>query len=211
MASVIAAGKKVWIALYTVLTLAQVSVLGQFVTKWADHWVSNRSKIITLTSINTGITFTTEFISRTVLSVNHSGDNGYKFVVGKGPWYKNINRQSLINIWMTFFASLIGAPVYFFRRRSYRFMFFVGFGTFNSLLSQSVISLMREGFLQIAIKRLSFDFFYNGTVKYILFEFFRKPIKNNGNFFKLAFLRGKQDLLTSFFKTGLLNYFKFKG
>jgi len=211
MASVIAGCKKVWITFYTALSLLQLSPVGTMVVSWAQHWGQNRQKIITLTLINTSITLGTEFVSRSVLASGLETGDEYKFLVKNDKWYKSINKQSLINVWMTFFASLIAAPVYFFRKRKNRFLFFVIFGTLNSFVSQGIISFLREGVLMVMGRRLVFDLFYNGSIKYILFEFFRRPIKGNSNIFKLTFLRGKQDLLTSFFKTSLLNLMRFKG
>ncbi len=211
---VVAAGrasKKLAIWSYTFLTFLQVSPVGGAVAKWAHYWGANSSKIITLTTINTTMTFGTEFISRSILSNSLTKNKEYKFIVGEGSWYNNINRQSLINIWMTFFASLLGAPVYFFRRRSTRFLFFVSFGVFNSALSQGLLSFLREGFLLISAKRLLFDFFYNGSLKFFMFEFYRKPIKHKTKFLSLYWVRGKQDVLTGIFKNLILNLLRFKG
>lgn len=211
MNRVLFAGKKFTLALYTALSLLQVNTIGNFVTRWAFHWQSNKGKILMLTSINTTITLGTEFISRSSLKTSPIGGSEYGFVVGDGVWYNNINKQSLINVWMTFFASLLGAPVYFFSKGIHRFLFFVGFGVFNSFLSQNLISFLRTSFFGFSMKRIFFDFCYNGTLKFFMFEYFRKPIKRNHGWAKLAFYRGKQDILTSFFKTTILNLFRFKG
>lgn len=212
MSQIAAAGKKLAIWSYTLLSLVQVSAVGGAMAKWAHHWAANSSKIITLTTINTTMTFGSEFVSRSILSNSLTKDKEYRFIVSdNGAWYNNINRQSLINIWMTFFASLLGAPVYFFRRRHTRFLFFVGFGVFNSALSQGLLSVLREGILLISAKRLLFDFFYNGSLKFFMFEFYRRPIKNHNNFFKLYWVRGKQDVITSTLKNLILNLLRFKG
>lgn len=205
------AGKKLAVWSYTLLTIIGVSPVGGAIAKWAHYWGANSSKIITLTTINTTMTFGTEFVSRSILSNSLTTSDEYKFIVGDGVWYNNINRQSLINIWMTFFASLLGAPVYFFRRRHARFLFFVCFGVFNSALSQGLLSVLREGFLMISARRLLFDFCYNGSLKFFMFEFYRKPIKLKTNFFGLYWVRGKQDILTGIFKNLVLNLLRFKG
>jgi len=211
MSMVAAAGKKLAIWSYTLLTFLQVGAVGGAVAKWANYWSANSSKIITLTTINTTMTFGTEFISRSLLSNSLTKNREYQFIVGDGAWYNNINRQSLISIWMTFFASLLGAPVYFFKRRHARFLFFVSFGVFNSALSQGLLSVLREGILMISASRLLFDFCYNGTLKFFMFEFYRKPIKLKTNFFGLYWVRAKQDVLTGTFKTLILNLLRFKG
>jgi hypothetical protein len=211
MLSIAAAGKKLALWSFTMISLIQVSSIGGAAAKWAHYWGANSSKIITLTTINTTMTFGTEFVSRSILSRSLTKDKSYRFIVGEGRWYNNINRQSLINIWMTFFASLLGAPVYFFRRRHARFAFFVGFGVFNSALSQGLLGVLREGVILISAKRLLFDFFYNGSLKFFMFEFYRKPIKAKTKFFSLYWVRGKQDLLTGVFKNLILNLLRFKG
>lgn len=211
MSQIAAAGKRLAIWSYTLLTFLQVGAVGGAVAKWAHYWGANSSKIITLTTINTTMTFGTEFVTRSILSSSLTTDKSYQFIVGEGTWYNNINRQSLINIWMTFFASLLGAPVYFFRRRSTRFLFFISFGVFNSALSQGLLSVLREGVLLISAKRLLFDFCYNGSLKFFMFEFYRKPIKLKTNFFSLYWVRGKQDVLTGLFKNLILNLLRFKG
>jgi len=211
MTTMIAAGKRMWLTLYAAACLIQFSAVGQLMQSWAGHWAENKEKILLLTAINTTITFSTEFVSRTALSKRIKDSEGFSFLVGNGSFWKTINRQSLINVWMTFFASLIAAPVYFFRKRLNRFLFFIGFGVFNSFLSQGIISFLRDGFLYVAGTRILFDLVYNGSVKYFFFEFFRRPIKVNSNIVKLTYIRGKQDLLTSFFKTTILNLLRLKG
>jgi len=211
MSNLILAGKRLALLTFSTVSLLQISAVGTFFLKWAHHWNSNSAKIITLTTINTTMTFGSEFISRTVLSKSLTNGKEYQFIVGNGAWYRNINRQPLINIWMTFFASLLGAPVYFFGRRRDRYLFFIGFGVFNSALSQGLLSFLKDGFVFIAAKRLFFDFIYNGTLKFAMFEFYRKPIKYKNGFFKLYFIRGKQDVLTAFIKNLFLNLLRFKG
>lgn len=210
MTSMIAAGKRMWITLYVAASLFQFSAVGLWFQSWVSHWSENKEKILVLTAINTSITFSSEFVSRTLLAPKFN-DADLSFVVGEGSFWKRINRQSLINVWMTFFASLIAAPVYFFRKRVNRFLFFIGFGVFNSFICQGIISVLRDGFIYVAGTRILFDLAYNGSIKYFFFEFFRKPINGNTNIVKLTFLRGKQDLLTSFFKTAILNLLRLKG
>lgn len=213
MSRIMALGKRASLFAFTTLSLLNFSALGTFVGKWGHYWSANSGKIVMLTFVNTGITTGTEFVSRSILSKGVHKQNHFKFITSnEGPWYRHINQQSLINIWMTFFASLLGAPVYFFRKRWNRFAFFVGFGTFNSFLSQGLLSMsgITTAYI-ISYQRLLFDFLYNGSIKFCMFEFFRKPIAAHCSIFKLTYLRGKQDLITSFMKNIILNILGFRG
>src|SRR3989338_4661820 len=99
-----------------------------------------------------------------------TGQEEHGFLIQSETGETRIHSQSLINIFMTLFASLLGGPVYFLRRTSHRFLFFIAFGTFNSILSQSLVTIFRDGVVMLASTRLLFDFFYNGSVKFLLFE-----------------------------------------
>ena len=158
---------KLFSALSVVGTLGQKSfgsvVLG--LSLWKQYWWFNRERIVVLTFINTLVTFGYEALVRSLLAPMMAESGAYHFLVitELGDWM--INQQSLNNIFMTIFASLMGGPVYFIKSRFNRFLFFGGFGSFNSVLSQCVSSVIRYGGIQIFLGRLVFDLIYNGTFK----------------------------------------------
>lgn len=181
------------------------------VIAWAEHWVANRSSILMFTAANTAITAASEAGARTLWPV-FTGEKEHGFFVSneEGDW--RIHSQSMISIIMTLFASLIGGPVYFLRLRVHRFLFFATFGVFNSMLSQSLVSLARDGIVMLIAQRLWFDLVYNGTFKFFLFEATRRHIlKRRRCFISVATIRGTQDILTTSFRVAMLNLIGLKG
>lgn len=191
----------------------QIESAGNVVGLFFKYWSANSRKILMLTFVNVVITCFTEVVSRTVLVNTITQGSQYGFFVGDGAWYNIINQQSLINITMTFFVSLFGGVIFFIKHRSNRFLFFILFGGWNSFMSQYILMNISAGAIAISGTRLLFDFFYNMTLKFFMFEFYRKPIvqTNTRNVGKLFFLRGKQDLVTSFLKNFALNILRLKG
>lgn len=213
MALLISLSKKTILVYQAIWSFFLQSKIALFLRRWSEHWARNSRQIIMWACINACITFTTEFIARSSFSPFLKKNSSYSFFVkDAAAGSVTIHRQSLTNITMTFFASLVGGPVYFFTRRLGRFFFFVIFGVLNSMLGQSISSAILDGSSSIDNKRLIFDLFYNGTFKFIMFEFLRKTIVNlKFKMFRVLLVRTKQDLITTFFKVTTLNLLGFKG
>lgn len=205
---------KNWIA--SAVLLVQVMFANPLlvpVVKWSKYWWTNRSAIVLLTTVNTTLTGVNEYIIRTSTTKLVHKNEDYGFVLKDsvtGQWH--IHQHSLINILMTLFASLLGGPVHFFKKRWTRYTFFLGFGLFNSFLSQSLSFLIIGSVGTAMFSRLMFDFVYMGTIKFGMFELGRPFIlKLRRRFIGLGFIRVVQDFLTSMLRVGMLNYFGFKG
>lgn len=177
---------------------------------WKSHWLLNKRKIIILTLINLILTLSSEILTREFLSlVWSSSDIG--FFSGPTLSWQSINEQSLISLFMTIFATLIGAPVYFFSTKRSRLIFFLSFGLVNSVLAQSILSGMKIGTVVISFRRLIFDFLYTLTFKFVIFEFFRGPVVKHNRFSKLFFYRVNQDVFSSLVKNSALVMIGLKG
>jgi hypothetical protein len=203
----IASGKRFAVLLFSVITLGQTTASP--IALWATSWWVNRASIMTLAAVNTAITATSEFVSRSVLASAADQPEDHFIVVENGA--KTVHRQSIVNMIMTLIASILGGPIYFIRRRWHRFMFFISFGAMNSIVAQMGAHMIRDGVLTFTLGRFLFDFCYNGTIKFSMFEFarpiilrFRKSISGIG------IVRVSQDFLTTIFRVGLLNWFGFK-
>lgn len=200
-----------WTMLLMSLALQLSQPVSNSVLAWSNYWWTNRSAIVLFTAVNTTITTLSEAGTRELWPLV-TGQHEHGFFVANEYGSIRIHTQSLISIIMTFFASLLGGPVYFIRGGRYRFLFFLGFGTCNSLLSQGIVSFYREGLVRFAAKRFYFDFLYNGTVKFFLFETSRKPIlKRRRSFVGVAWVRSVQDFLTTSFRVVILNLLGLKG
>ena len=200
-----------WTMLALSLALQMSQPVFNSVQSWSNYWVSNRSAIVLFTAVNTTITTLSEAGTRELWPLL-TGQEEHGFFVTNDNGDTRVHAQSLISIFMTFFASLLGGPVYFIRGGRYRFLFFLGFGTVNSLLSQGLVSFFRDGFVHIAAKRFYFDFLYNGTVKFFLFETSRKPIlKRQRSLTGVATVRTCQDFATTSFRVVILNLIGLKG
>jgi len=192
------------------------------VHSWSNIWWTNKTSIIGLTVVNTLITTGSEFFSRTVLAhasdsvsglTSRSIDNSTvarpqnNFLVGNGNGKRSIHMQSLINIIMTIVASLLGGPVYFMTQRKHRFVFFILFGVFNSALSQTLVGAFKSGIASMMVRRLSFDLFYCGTVKFFMFEVARPYlVRLQKSLAGVGAVRVIQDGVTTFFRVGVLNW-----
>jgi hypothetical protein len=179
--------------------------------KWWQYWATHRASIVFLALINTSITGVSEVGSRFVVSsISRSYNEG--FIVKTSTGETRIHRQSLVNIIMTLLASLLGGPVYFISTRLNRFIFFISFGVLNSLLAQSMSSFFIEGFLLIIGRRLMFDFFYNASFKFLLFEYVRPYLlRYRSSPFKVIGFRVGQDFFTTCFRVVILNILKLSG
>jgi hypothetical protein len=213
MSAILSASKRFISIFYILSSIVLIPMRNPVVSSWASYWMANNSKIITLTFINTAITTGSEIVSRELLSNTVTKDEGYGFFVRDNAGIANINKHSLLNILMTFFASLLAGPIFFIKRRSDRFIFFALFGSFNSIMAQLLLIQITGGVFVFSTARLLFDFVYNITFKFTMFEWFRKPIVStkSSKVFKLFFIRGKQDILTTLFKNTILNIFRFRG
>ncbi len=206
------AARRFGVALYMLLTLGQGALLSTGVQAWADSWWLYRGRIISLAVVNVAITTGNEIVSRSVFSSLASEHGDQSFLIEEPSGSTRIHRQSAINILMTLFASLMGGPVYFFKRRSARYLFFIGFGLLNSALCQTLTSWMSSAGGGIHGARLGFDLFYNGTVKYLIFEAFRPALLGvHLGWLGTGVLRVGQDFFTSLIKVFFLNEMGFKG
>jgi hypothetical protein len=209
MATVIASGKRFGLILFSVLTLGQTTATAP-VLRWAASWWLNRSSIIVLASVNTAITTASELVSRELLAQG-SNNSDQRFFIKHDDGRLTVHRQSLVNIFMTIFASLLGGPIYFIRKRWNRFMFFISFGAMNSASSQMLAHLAYDGTIALSLGRFAFDLFYNGTLKFWMFEFARPAIlRFRKSLVGIGSIRVTQDFLTTLFRVGMLNWFGFK-
>jgi hypothetical protein len=212
MSTLVANGRRLFVYAYTSLLLSQGTPIRAGVLAWSTTWWCNRTPIVMLTLINTSLTTGMEVVTRSVSAPLTSSADDYHFLVKDPAGHLTVNRQSLINIWMTFFASLLGGPVYFFTRRWSRFAFFVGFGACNSVLGGAMSSLIRDGVIALFPNRILFDLVYCGTFKFMTFELMRSPILAvRSSPVSVGALRLGQDFCNTLFRVMILNALKFKG
>ena len=212
MSSLVAGSRRFFIFAYTSLLLTQGTPIRAGIIAWSTCWYSNRAPIVMLTVINTAITTGMEVVTRSVSAPLTASAEDYHFLVKDESGQTSVNRQSLINIWMTFFASLLGGPVYFFNRRWARFGFFVCFGAVNSVLGGAMSSLIRDGVFAVFPKRILFDVVYCGTFKFMTFELMRSPILAvRSSPVSVGALRIGQDFCNTLIRVMVLNALKFKG
>ena len=201
MAAAVALGKRVFLF----VSLALGVVQGRWATHFATHWWENRQSIVLLTAINTSITAASEFTARSVL-------RGERFFPSVPRGSFRIHKQSLINIFLTFFASLFGGPVFFFRTPLARFAFFSLFGLLNSFVAQSVISLLGGMSSTLSRSRLIFDLVYGSTIKFLVFEWGRRFVLQMRHCaVQLTSFRVTQDFLSTLLRVAFLNLLGFKG
>ncbi len=115
---------------------------------------------------------------------------------------------------MTCIASLLGGPVYFFKRPRNRWLFFMGFGVFNSIFAQSILGVARGLPLFVDPKRVLFDLVYSGTLKFMMFEVGRGTIvrlRHVKSIARVGIVRVTQDFMMSMLRVTLLNILRFKG
>lgn len=204
-------GRRLLLYFYTVVSMSSTAVLINPASAWMQYWSANRVSILMFTVVNTAVTTASEVASRTIYPAI-TGHEHQGFFVQSQPGQKKIHQQSLVSILMTLFASLLGGPVYFMKRRKSRFLFFILFGIFNSLISQGISSFLRDGIVAIFLARLAFDFFYNGSLKFILFEYTRPVLlKFRNSYVKVGAVRVTQDFLTTFFRVVMLNLIGLRG
>jgi hypothetical protein len=212
MTTLVTYGRRLFLYTYTSLVLSQGTPIRSAMVAWSSCWMANRSAIVMLTAVNTSITIGMEVVTRSVSAPLTAQSEDYHFLVKDKSGLTTINRQSLINIWMTFFASLLGGPVYFFTSRWSRFFFFAGFGAFNSFMGGCISSLIRDGILAILPRRILFDLIYSGTFKFISFEVMRSPILlRRSRPFRVGLLRVGQDFVNTLIRVIVLNVLGFKG
>jgi hypothetical protein len=204
-------GRRLAIIIYQILWLRIWPLVTGPALKWYQYWTTHRASIIFLAAINTSITTASELGSRTIVSVV-SGAVNEGFVVKTKDGVERVHRQSLINIVMTLLASLLGGPVYFITSKLNRFVFFISFGVFNSVLAQTMSSLVIDGVLLIIGRRLLFDFWYNASVKFLLFEYVRPfLLRHRSAPMKVIGFRIGQDFITTCVRVVILNILKLSG
>ncbi len=187
------------------LNFKGLTYFSSFFLHWFESWQLNKSKILKLTVINALITLFSEVVCRGLLSATFFSEAKYQFLVDAMGGGYMINKQSLINILMTIMASLLAGPVYFFKSKTQRFIFFIVFGAFNSLQAQYLANLVTSARTVFDATRFMFDLGYTAVVKFPIFELFRKPIVDENKILPLFRERGKQDIMTTFIKTSVLN------
>ena len=148
-------GRRLLLYFYTIVSMSSTAVIVNPTSAWIQYWSANRVSILMFTVVNTAVTTASEVASRTIYPAI-TGHEHQGFFVKSPQGQKKIHQQSLVSIMMTIFASLLGGPVYFMKRRKCRFLFFILFGTFNSLISQGLTSFLRDGFVAIILTRLAF-------------------------------------------------------
>lgn len=211
MAQVLAQGRRIVSIFFTVFLVRICPLVTMPAVKWFDYWTTHRTMIISLTIVNTAITTVSELGSRTIISFV-TGAKESRFVVQAPDGSTRIHRQSVINILMTILASLLGGPIYFISSRQARFLFFISFGIFNSILAQSMSSIFIDGLLVIVRRRLVFDFFYNASIKFILFEYVRPYLlKYRASPGLILGFRISQDFMTTSVRVIILNILKLSG
>ncbi|MGE0615376.1 MAG: hypothetical protein AB7P04_07025 [Bacteriovoracia bacterium] len=172
---------------------------------WMQSWWTNRSSILLLTGVNVTITTASEFISRSIAAPMTSEPENNTFILTSPDGHYRIHRQSMINIFMTLFASVLGGPIYFILKRRHRFQYFMAFGVVNSLMSQGLLAMISSGAAVITFTRLAFDLVYNGTVRFFMFEVVRPLIVQwKDEFILLSAARVGQDFLTTLLKIAVL-------
>ena len=206
MQEAIRSGKKLWAILITGWIMGQGQMVAGSLSRWSHHFIANKGSIAALTIVNTAITTTMEFAGRSLqMPFKKKMKDQYFFVTSKSGG-KTINRQSMINIIMAIVGTLIGGPVFFFMKRSHRFLFFITFGIFNSCLGQGMAGVMLDGAFTLEKSRLVFAFFYSGTWKFLVFEFVRTPIVRAGqNIVKLGLIRSNQKFFSTFVKIQIID------
>jgi hypothetical protein len=211
LAQVFAQGRRFFILVYQTLGLRIYPLISVPALKWIHYWNTHRTSIIFLAAINTSITTASEIGSRTVVSVV-SGTTNEGFIVKTPEGNQRVHRQSLVNIFMTLLASLLGGPVYFITRRRHRFIFFISFGVVNSFLAQSVSTLVVEGVVLVIGRRMMFDFWYNASFKFLLFEYVRPYLlQHKASPFKIIGFRVGQDFFTTCIRVVILNVLRLSG
>lgn len=204
-------GRRLLLYFYTVVSLSSTVVIINPASAWIQYWSANRASILMFTVVNTAVTTASEFASRT-LYPSLTGHHNQGFFVQGPMGQRKIHQQSIVSILMTLFASLLGGPVYFMKKRKSRFLFFILFGTFNSFISQGISSFLRDGILTIFLARLAFDFFYNGSIKFFLFEYTRPTLlRFRESYLKVGAVRVTQDFLTTLFRVVMLSLIGLKG
>jgi hypothetical protein len=196
---------------YTAVNLSSTVVIVNPATAWFQYWLTNRNSILMFTAVNTAVATGSEITSRTIFPLV-TGVENQGFFVNNQAGDMRIHQQAVVSIIMTIFASLLGGPVYFMRRKQSRFVFFILFGTANSIVSQSLSFFLRDGVFVFQTARLGFDFFYNGSIKFLLFEFTRPVLlRLRQSYIKIGAVRVTQDFLTTFFRVVMLNLIGLKG
>ena len=200
---------KVWWARWALVAqLGGTTPAATMAGHWVSTWWAHRDSIATFALINTVVTAGSEMVTRGLTAPLARHPERERFLVNARDGSSRFHRQSLINICMTFFASLLGGPVYFFASLSGRFLFFVGFGVFNSLLSQTFCGWLLSGTASLSVTRFTFDLFYNGTVKFGLFEWGRERVVNLRavrSIWRVGGIRVGQDFVTTLFKVLVLS------
>lgn len=193
-------------------TAAKATISAQQMAQiFSQIWWTNRTQIVALTAINTTLTTTNQYLSRTVFaSVGNNKENN-KFIIKAADGSRRIHRQSLISILMTIFASILGGPVFFIKKRRHRFLFFLGFGGLNSLVSQLIVGSIAAFTTTAIFSRIMFDLIYCSTLKFPIFEAGRRPIIQSKKYSIIWFVRIIQDFTMTSAKVILLNIMRFAG
>ena len=132
-------------------------------------WQRNRAQIARITFVNLLVALLGELLVRKALvSISWLPANETVFYSGK------LHTQVSINLLMTFLLVFFGSVVYFFESRVARYVFFISFALFNSILAQGFLALFSKLDATYFSRRLIFDFVYSASLKFGSFEFIRK-------------------------------------
>ena len=166
-------------------------------------WQRNRAQIARITFVNLLVALLGELLVRKALvSISWLPANETVFYSGK------LHTQVSINLLMTFFASIFGSVVYFFESRVARYVFFISFALFNSILAQGFLALFSKLDATYFSRRLIFDFVYSASLKFGSFEFIRKPLSSRfSSYRKMILIRNAQDIFMTIIKVKALYLF----
>jgi hypothetical protein len=179
----------------------------EFFVQWFGYFSANKEKILLLVFVNALLTFAIEAVLRGYLLSNLFNNQDNQLLVQGGSGLL-LNKQTFINITMTMIATLLGGPVYFYKSRKARLLYFMIFGVINSCFAQSISHYIFQYSLNDFTKRLGFDFIYSLCIRFSMFEFFRKEVlRAQTSLFKILFARSKQDVLTALVRVIVLNLF----
>lgn len=157
-------------------------------------------------AVNVLITLSMEIgIRESSYFLNLVDDSSVRFFHFSNTGALYINSQSLVNLFMTFFATVLSVRVFLENNLKQRYLYFVSFCVLLSLLAQSASSYVQPNF-QFSLSRLGFDLLYGMTIKYMVFSIYRKPILNtvHSSFKRTVRFRITQDFILSCFRFACL-------
>ncbi len=176
------------------------------INSWNSFNLSSKANfLLKMLAVNLFITFVMELgIRELSYAFNLVSDPATRFFQTTNSGF-SINSQSLINLFMTFFATLLSVKVFYGSTHKQRYFYFVSFCVLLSFLAQLTCSFLKSNF-HFSLSRLGFDLLYGMTIKYMVFHFYRRPILEavNNSIKKTFRYRVTQDFILSCFKFACL-------